>query len=153
MGLESLVRSTHHSILDLTAGELELIREEVEVDVDVNGSLGWDEAAPELGPLIGIGCVEPEVEEDPPGERLVHAGFSEVGCNNHPPVVPLDRLEDEDEAVRFYAIAALVRMTGTDLGYKYYRPQRERLAAVKRWRDHVRTRARTGPTTRTASFR
>ncbi len=64
----------------------------------------------------------------------------------------VDRLEDEDEGVRFYAIAALTRITGTDMGYKYYKPAQERLPAVKRWRDYVHERA-TPASTQSASSR
>ena len=54
--------------------------------------------------------------------------------------VPLlvDRLEDEDPAVRFYAIQALRKITGKDLGYAYYAPADERALAVRRWRAAVR---------------
>ncbi|MFQ6048064.1 MAG: HEAT repeat domain-containing protein [Phycisphaerae bacterium] len=53
--------------------------------------------------------------------------------------IPLlvDRLEDENEAVRFYAIQALVRITGRDFGYRYYSPAAERRRAIRRWRDFV----------------
>ena len=49
----------------------------------------------------------------------------------------VDRLEDEDEAVRFYAILALERLTGTRLGYDYGAPEMERRAGVDRWRRSV----------------
>lgn len=54
--------------------------------------------------------------------------------------VPLlvDRLEDEDEGVRFYAILALERITGQRLGYDYGGSLIERAAAVERWRAYVR---------------
>ncbi len=48
----------------------------------------------------------------------------------------VDRLADEDEAVRFYAILALERLTGTRLGYRYQAPQREREKAIERWREY-----------------
>ncbi len=53
--------------------------------------------------------------------------------------VPLlvDRLEDEDPAVRFYAILALDSLTGTRLGYEYGGPAFERRASVERWRRFV----------------
>ncbi len=49
------------------------------------------------------------------------------------------RLEDEDPGVRFYAILALEKITGTRLGYDYAQPEAERNRAVKRWRNYVRT--------------
>ena len=53
--------------------------------------------------------------------------------------VPLlvDRLEDEDDGVRFYAILALERITGERFGYHYSKPARERAGAVERWRAYV----------------
>lgn len=54
--------------------------------------------------------------------------------------VPLivDRLEDEDQAVRFYAILALERITGERFGYDYARPSRERAEAIQEWRLYVK---------------
>ncbi len=49
----------------------------------------------------------------------------------------VDRLEDEDRAVRFYAILALDALTGTRLGYKYGGPEVERRASVERWRRYL----------------
>ena len=54
--------------------------------------------------------------------------------------VPLivDRLEDEDEAVRFYAILALERITGERFGYDYARSSFERAASVSKWRSYIK---------------
>ncbi len=49
----------------------------------------------------------------------------------------VDRLEDEDDGVRFFAILALDRITGERFGYDYAKPVKERAAAVKRWRAYV----------------
>lgn len=53
--------------------------------------------------------------------------------------VPLlvDRLDDDDEAVRMFAILALERITGTRLGYAYHAPEPERLRAIERWRRYL----------------
>ena len=53
--------------------------------------------------------------------------------------VPLlvDRLEDEDAAVRLYAILALDRLTGVRLGYRYEAASVERRAGVERWRRYL----------------
>lgn len=50
----------------------------------------------------------------------------------------VDLLEDADPAVRMFAIQALVRLSGKDYGYRYYRPELQRGAAVKRWRAALR---------------
>jgi len=51
----------------------------------------------------------------------------------------VDCLQNEDESVRFYAVEALRRITGTDRGYDYKDPPQKRAAAVKRWRDFLDT--------------
>jgi len=53
--------------------------------------------------------------------------------------VPLlvDRLEDEDEAVRFFAILALDRIVGQRMGYVYSQSEQQRAAAVTRWRQYL----------------
>lgn len=50
----------------------------------------------------------------------------------------VDLLEDEDRAVRMYAILALRQLTGTTLGYQYYQSEPERRQAVERWRQALR---------------
>lgn len=46
----------------------------------------------------------------------------------------VDRLEDPDEAVRFYAILALERLTGTRRGYDYRAGSNQRWRATQEWR-------------------
>ena len=50
----------------------------------------------------------------------------------------VELLEDPDRAVRMYTILALTRLCGRDYGYKYYKPEAERAAAVRRWRAALR---------------
>jgi HEAT repeat protein len=59
----------------------------------------------------------------------------------------VERLEDEDSAVRFYAIQALERLTGERRGYHYWEPVDRRRAAVLRWRAYLRERAADSPQT------
>lgn len=56
----------------------------------------------------------------------------------------VDRLEDEDEGVRFYAILALDRITGERFGYDYAARSDRRAEAVDRWREYARTRLAAG---------
>jgi len=49
----------------------------------------------------------------------------------------VDCLEDEDEAVRFYAILALERLTGTRQAYDYHASRELRERAVQRWRRYL----------------
>jgi len=50
----------------------------------------------------------------------------------------VDLLDDDDAAVRMYAILALERLCGETLGYEYHAPRRAREAAIKRWREALR---------------
>jgi HEAT repeat protein len=49
----------------------------------------------------------------------------------------VNRLEDEDEGVRLFAIVALEKLTGDRLGYNYADPAPQRARAVKRWRAYL----------------
>lgn len=53
----------------------------------------------------------------------------------------VDRLDDDDVAVRMYAILALEKLTRTRLGYAYAAPAPDRRQAVDRWRLYVRQSA------------
>ena len=74
-----------------------------------------------------------------PDPKLRIRAIRAAGQRRDVQVVPLlvDRLEDEDEAVRFYAIQALERITGMALGYLYYKPASHRGRAVDRWRRYL----------------
>jgi len=63
-----------------------------------------------------------------------------AGENKVSAAVPalVDCLEHEDRAVRFFAIAALKRITETDHGYDYKADARRRAEAVARWRGMVK---------------
>jgi|SRR5271170_12494 len=49
-------------------------------------------------------------------------------------------LNDDDPAVRFYAIEALRRLTGDDFGYRYYEDEDGRAAAVAKWNQWLKQR-------------
>lgn len=57
----------------------------------------------------------------------------------------VDRLDDEDAAVRFAAIMALERLAGTRLAYNYGDPPQARAAAVQRWRRYLTKRLEDPP--------
>lgn len=75
-----------------------------------------------------------EIQSSDPAERI--RAVRRAGEERDRTSVPLliDRLDDEDEAVRFYSVLALERITGTRMGYDYSAPPRVRLAAIQRWR-------------------
>lgn len=89
------------------------------------------------------GCVQPwayraDIASDDANERIL--AVRQAGERKDWGAVPLlvDRLEDEDAAVRFYAILALERITGERFGYEYAEPSPRRADAVVRWRTYIR---------------
>ncbi|HSA26139.1 MAG TPA: hypothetical protein P5159_06390 [Phycisphaerae bacterium] len=56
----------------------------------------------------------------------------------------VDRLEDPDEGVRFYAILALERLTGTRMGYDYRVGWSQRRRAVQEWRRYLAEQVKVG---------
>jgi hypothetical protein len=107
------------------------------------------------GSMLGGGCsitsksVHDGLQSDDPAVRQQAA--IDAANRKDRQAVPLlvDRLSDSDDSVRFAAINALVRITGTDRGYRFYQPLGERAAAVGRWRQWLESAyprpAATGP--------
>ena len=62
-----------------------------------------------------------------------------AGQNQVKAAVPLlvDRLAEQEDTVRFFAISALRRITGTDHGYDYKADAAIRSAAIARWREAI----------------
>jgi hypothetical protein len=92
--------------------------------------------------LALLGCARPapmraSFHSDDVNERIL--AIRQAADAKDPSTVPLlvDRLEDEDEAVRFFAILALDRITGQRFGYDYGHSAGRRAAAVERWRAYV----------------
>lgn len=90
-----------------------------------------------LAGLVACGCSAPRgpflvTERDPankiPGiKRAVEAKDLSAAKQM---VIDLD---NDDPAVRFYAIEGLQRLTGQDFGYKYYDDDLARQPAIQRW--------------------
>jgi HEAT repeat protein len=76
----------------------------------------------------------------------------QAGRENDTKAVPylVDRLTDSEAEVRFAAILALRRITGTARGYRYYEPPTKRDEAVQRWRSWLEGRAGGPPATQPA---
>lgn len=53
-------------------------------------------------------------------------------------------LDSDDAAVRMFAIEALQRLTGEDLGYRYWDNEIDRRPALERWKTWIEEQA-TGP--------
>lgn len=95
-------------------------------------------------PIVALGaCGNPMppyptgIHNADPGVRI--RSIKMAGDRQDRATLPLlvERLEDEDEAVRLFAIIAIEKITGTRLGYEYRKPAVERARAVKRWRQYL----------------
>ena len=77
------------------------------------------------------------LEDESPAVRI--RAIKWAGQNGASAAVPLlvDRLMDEDQVVRFYAIESLKRITGSSYGYDYKGDAVERARAVRRWRQAI----------------
>ena len=94
-----------------------------------------------------FGCSDPldrqmaisDLDSPTPTVRVMAIKWA--GDNKVTAAVPqlVDYLQNEDKSVRFYAIQALKRITGKDLGYDYKAPAHFRSAAVKRWQGLLDT--------------
>jgi hypothetical protein len=87
--------------------------------------------------FVLVGCTEPT------GPKLISNGDLSVkipaikravDSDNRAELAELVKeLDDDDAAVRLYAIEGLQRLTGQDLGYRYYDDKDARKPAVERW--------------------
>lgn len=84
-------------------------------------------------------AVEPDIQSSEVAGRI--AGIRGAVVSGDESAVPLlvDRLEDQDPAVRFAAIIALDKLTGRRMGYWYGHSAEKRAAAVRRWRRYLLT--------------
>jgi hypothetical protein len=94
--------------------------------------------------LIFVGCQsaggergDTGLESSDPTVRIM--AIKRAGDSKDSAAIPqlVDCLQNEDNSVRFYAVEALRRITGTDRGYDYKNSPQKRAAAVKRWRDFL----------------
>jgi len=92
--------------------------------------------------IVGVGgCLDSsrrnDIQSSEAGQRIL--AIKAAGDARDRSAVPalVDRLDDEDEAVRFFAILALERITGTRMGYDFGAPADKRVAAIDRWRRAV----------------
>ena len=95
--------------------------------------------------LIFSGCGSPfdrdfglsDLEDPNPAIRIMAIRWA--SDNNVSSAMPqlVNLLQDEDAAVRFYAIEGLQRMTGTDYGYDYKASPHIRAEAVERWQQFL----------------
>lgn len=91
--------------------------------------------------LLPVGCADQserilaDLQSSNPNVRM--RGAVRAGQTSNKAAVPLlvDRLEDNDEGVRFVSIKALERITGQTFDYRYESSAQERRDAIERWRQ------------------
>ena len=95
------------------------------------------------------GCAQPmKLDDIQSHDALIRVkairAASERGDKRAIPLL-VDRLEDENQAVRFYAILALEHLTGLRLGYRYDAPPESQPQAIARWREFASQRGNGPP--------
>jgi hypothetical protein len=95
-------------------------------------------------PFFIMGCTTPapkiglnDLVDSDPAVRI--QAIKWAGENKVEQAVPLlvDRLQEQDDTVRFFAIAALRKIVGTDHGFDYKADAASRAQAVQRWREAI----------------
>ncbi len=89
------------------------------------------------------GCATPahfraNIQSENPDDRILAVFAAGEASDRESVPLLVDRLEDEDEAVRFFTIQALEKIVGQRFGYDYAKPPEGRAPAVERWRAFVR---------------
>jgi hypothetical protein len=91
-----------------------------------------------------VGCTEskgPRVVKSDDPTVSIPAIQSDVRQHDQRDVAQMVQdLNDDDPAVRFYAIEGLRRLTGDDFGYQYYEDADGRAAAVAKWNQWLKQR-------------
>jgi HEAT repeat protein len=88
--------------------------------------------------LTLVGCARPAskglMDEDPSFKIPAIKQAAETHDIRAIPQL-IESLDDDDPAVRFYAIEALKRLTGETFGYRFYEDESQRRIAVGKWKD------------------
>jgi hypothetical protein len=103
--------------------------------------------------LLAAGCAAPPdrgLWDDNPANLLRAVRRAADGRDAAAPARLVELLGHDDPAVRLYAIGALRRLAGTDLGYRCYDDEHTRAAAHERWRQWLAQQAGAVPTSRPA---
>ncbi len=94
-----------------------------------------------LGTLLA-GCAQRDYRQQLQSEDPIRRIDGAIAASraNDPAAAPLlvDRLQDDDQAVRMYAIIALKHIEGTDLGYKYWANDVNRARMAQQWRTYLK---------------
>jgi hypothetical protein len=98
------------------------------------GSLGCSFREPSLGssdPALKVPAIKAAVQQDGTATEKQLVG----------------ELDNDDPAIRLYAISGLERLTGQRFGYEYYHNSQQRQEAIKRWEAWLAGREDGGATT------
>ena len=109
----------------------------------MRGRTLWGRTAALWTTMVMCGCgpaserVRTSIQSPVAAERIraIRVFVQNANMDAIPQIV--DRLDDEDPAVRFVAIVGLERLTGKRLGYRYGGAEADRAAAVSRWRRFI----------------
>lgn len=74
-------------------------------------------------------------------------GMKHAGQTHDRSALPglIDSLNDDDPAVRFFAIAALEKFSGDRFGYEYYLDEEQRKPSIARWREWLKQQQQQQP--------
>jgi len=94
-------------------------------------------------PLAISACAAPaflqsDIQSEDPANRILAIRAAAEARDTQSVPLLVDRLEDEDRAVRFFTILALDKITGHRFGYDYAMPDVDRRKAVEKWRAYIR---------------
>jgi hypothetical protein len=101
-----------------------------------------------LGSLL-CGCAQAgwrqQLQSEDPLRRIDGAIAAARANDRAASPLLVDRLEDDDVAVRMYAIMALEKIEGTRLGYKFWADDVDRTRMAHRWRNYLKDKQRAAP--------
>ncbi len=89
------------------------------------------------GPRMGYVKFSEDIHSADPCIRVRAAIYAGNLCDSRAVPLLVDRLDDEDEAVRMAAHESLKQITKQDFGYRYYDLPSVRAVAVEQWRKWV----------------
>ena len=92
--------------------------------------------------LLGAGCSEPRgplsVKSDDPDLKIPAIKQDVQQRRTQDLAQMVSDLDNEDPAVRFYAIEGLRRLTGRTFEYHYFDDENNRRPAVNRWKEWLK---------------
>ena len=89
-----------------------------------------------LFPLLAAGCFghdQPSLVSPDPSLKIPAIKQSVENRDQRSEAQMVKDLDNDDAAVRFYAIQGLHRLTGRTFGYRYYDDEVQRLPALRKW--------------------